>query len=140
TEWKKAENRAGCPLLVPTEYGSAAGAHPRAANFYGGWAVAFDKKGLPGTSADGYDCATCGPSAFGVARAGVEKHDISPFAHHIIYRDGSEVGYGLVGNKGPGYIAYLTLPDASCLYNVWSALGEEHLLVILGGLRRAEAP
>jgi serine/threonine-protein kinase len=135
-EWRKAENRAGCPVLVPTELGEAVGARPRRATFYGGWAVAYDRKGLPGTDSRGYDCATCGRSAFGVAGAGVEKDGTMPFPRTIEYADGSLVNFGLVGNTGPGHLAYLTLPDASCLYNVWSALSEEHLLQVIAGLRR----
>jgi hypothetical protein len=138
--WRRAENRAGCPLLVATALGPAEGAKPRPATFYGGWAVAYDKKGLPGTDGRGYDCQECGRSTVGVAGAGVEKDGTMPFPKTITYEDGSVVNYGLVGNSGPGHLAYVTLPDASCLYNVWSANSEANLLEIIAGLRRAEPP
>src|SRR5262245_48038823 len=58
-EQAKADNKATCPLLVITDVGVGKGAKPRRANFAGGWAVAYDRKGQR--------------SAFGVAGAGVEK-------------------------------------------------------------------
>jgi serine/threonine-protein kinase len=137
-QWRKAENRATCPPLVPTDLGAAAGAQPRAATFYGGWAVAYDKKGLPGRAPSGYDCATCGRSVFGVAGAGVEKGGANPFGKHVRWSDGSELDYGLEGGTGPGYLGFLARSDAGCLYNIWSAIGEDHLLQVIAGLRRVE--
>src|SRR5690349_21836485 len=56
-QWRKADNRATCALLAPVAL-QARDAKPRAANFSGGWAVAYDEPGLR--------------SAFGIAGAGVE--------------------------------------------------------------------
>ncbi len=136
--WKKAANRRSCPLLVPTDLGPGGAAKPRPATFYGGWAVAYDGKGLPGTKADGTACATCGRSAFGVAGTGADKTGATPFATVVHYDDGSELSFGQEGGTGPGWLAYVTLPDAACLYNVWSAVSQEHLLQLVDGLRRAE--
>jgi len=136
TEHRKAENRAGCPLLVPTDLGAGAGAKPRRASFHGGWAVAYDKKGLPGTKSSGDDCDDCGRSAFGVAGAGVTKGGGPAWPHEIVWADGSRAGYGPEGGAGARQLAFVEAADAECLYNVWSSLGEEHLLVILRGLRR----
>src|SRR5882672_10035337 len=55
TEFKKAKNKATCPLLVVTDLGSATDGKPRAAAFAGGWGVAYDTKKVR--------------SAFGVAGA-----------------------------------------------------------------------
>jgi hypothetical protein len=137
TEHRKAENRSTCPLLVPTDLGAGAGAKPRRANFHGGWAVAYDKKGLPGTSPSGEDCADCGRSAFGVAGAGVGKGGGPAWPNEIIWSDGSKAGYGAEGGSGSKLLAYVEAADAGCLYNVWSVLGEEHLVTLLKGLRRA---
>ena len=48
------------------------------------------------------------------------------------------MGYGLEGGEGPSYLAYLSVTGQSCLYNVWSRLGEEHLLRIINDLRRVD--
>jgi hypothetical protein len=134
---KKAENRASCPLLVPTDLGAGAGAKPRKATFSGGWAVAYDKKGLPGSMPSGESCADCGRSAFGVAGAGVEKGGGPAWPSEIVWSDGSKAGYGPEGGEtGARLLAFLEMSDAGCLYNVWTTLGEEHLLALLRGLRR----
>jgi hypothetical protein len=134
-EHRKAANRETCPLLVPTEV--EAGARPRRANFSGGWAVAYDKDGAPGTRSGGEPCASCGRSAFGVAGTGAEKGGGGPaWPREVAWSDGSRAGYGPEGGQGPHLLAYLERADAGCLYNVWSALGEEHLLKLIASLRR----
>lgn len=136
-EHRVADNRDTCPLLVPTVV--EAGARPRRASFSGGWAVAYDKKGAPGTRPSGEPCASCGRSAFGVAGTGVEKGGGPQWPKEIVWSDGSRAGYGPEGGQGPRLLAYLELSDAGCLYNVWSALGEDHLVVLIDGLRRVQA-
>ena len=64
-EWRKAENRAHCAPIVLTSSGGAA-VSARRADFYGGWAVAFD---LPGRR-----------SAYGVAGVGLLAADNDPIA------------------------------------------------------------
>jgi hypothetical protein len=123
-QWQKAENRATCALIAPRVVGSAgAGATPRAANFSGGWAVAYD---LPGTR-----------SAFGVAGAGVRAGEPSYDKWPYVYEwgDGSKVEYGPEGGEGPNQLAYLRIQGQDCLYNVWSRLGREHLELLLRELR-----
>jgi hypothetical protein len=133
-EHRKADNRGTCPLLVATDV--EAGAKPRRANFHGGWAVAYDKKGAPGTRPSGEPCASCGRSAFGVAGAGVEKGGGPDWPKQIVWSDGSRVGYGDEGGQGPQQVAFLERADAGCLYNVWSSLGEQHLVHLIQSLRR----
>ena len=123
-QWQKAENRATCALVAPRSLGAlGAGATPRAATFSGGWAVAYD---LPNKR-----------SAFGIAGAGVKAGDPSyntwPYAYD--WADGSKVEYGPEGGTGPNELAYLRIQGQECLYNVWSALGREHLQELIRELR-----
>jgi hypothetical protein len=122
-QWRKAGNRDTCAPLAPADLGEHAAATPRAADFSGGWAVAYDEPGLR--------------SAFGVAGAGIEPDPggESPFPYEIAWADGSVAHYGLEGGTGPGHLAYLTVEGQGCLYNVWSRHGEAHLLSLLESLR-----
>lgn len=51
------------------------------------------------------------------------------------WADGSSPGWGPEGGSGPNQLAYLRIAGQSCLYNVWSRLGEEHLSTLLLQLR-----
>ena len=122
-QWKKSENRSTCALLAPASLGKGEGAEPRAANFAGGWAVAYDTPQVR--------------SAFGVAGTGASASEPSytewPFTRR--WADSSSAGYGPEGGTGPNQLAYLRLPHQDCLYNVWSRLGREHLEHLIGQLR-----
>lgn len=127
TRWKKAENRGSCALIAPKTVGAAGeGAVPRAAEFSGGWAVAYDLPNLR--------------SAFGVAGAGVSAADPSynkwPYVHE--WGDGSKVEYGPEGGLGPNQLAYLRIHGQDCLYNVWSRISREHLELLLRELRMVQ--
>lgn len=138
TEWQKAENRSTCAPLAFASLGTGEGATPRRANFSGGWAVAYDKPGLPGKDASGYDCADCGRSAFGIAGAGIEATDdvVARWPNQRTWADGSSAGWGLEGDTGPGWLAYVKVADQQCLYNVWSNVSREHLEFLMSQLRR----
>ncbi|MEW5927608.1 MAG: hypothetical protein AB1941_08990 [Gemmatimonadota bacterium] len=127
-EWSKAANRATCAPLAPVSTDPYAAARPRAATFSGGWAVAYD---LPDRR-----------SAFGVAGAGVsaEGPSYAGWPHRIRWADGSTAEYGPEGGTGPNQLAYLRVAGQGCLYNVWSALGREHLEQLLGRLRFVRVP
>jgi hypothetical protein len=139
-EWKKAKNRKACSALAFAETGDqVAGAKGRKASFVGGWAVAWDKKGLPGTDGRGYPCARCGRSVYGVAGTGGDAADapLESFPFQMKFSDGARAGYGPQSEpaaKG-SYLAFLVIPGQSCLYNVWSELGQEHLELLLKNLR-----
>jgi hypothetical protein len=122
-EWQKAENRGTCALLAFRDVGEGKGATPRAAQFSGGWAVAYDTAETR--------------SAFGIAGTGTNSSDPSyaSWPHLIAWADGSTVGYGPEGGTGPNQLAYLRVSGQGCLYNVWSRLGREHLEHLLGQLR-----
>jgi hypothetical protein len=125
-EWQKAANRATCTLVAPRSLGEGAGAVPRAANFSGGWAVAYDRPGLR--------------SAFGVAGTAAKPSDATygEWPHERRWADGSSAGYGPEGGTGPNQLAYLRIAGKECLYNVWSRLGREHLEFLLEELRFVE--
>jgi hypothetical protein len=124
TQWEKAENRSTCALIAPRSLGNEGqAATPRAANFSGGWAVAYDLPDLR--------------SAFGVAGAGVSADDPSydkwPYVQQ--WDDGSRAEYGPEGGTGPNQLAYVKIQGQDCLYNVWSRLGRSHLEHLLRELR-----
>lgn len=126
-QWTRAENRDTCALIAPREVGpEGANARPRAANFAGGWAVAYDLPDLR--------------SAFGVAGAGVKAGDPSyadwPYVQQ--WGDGSRVEYGPEGGEGPNQLAYLRIQGQECLYNIWSRLGRGHLELLLRELRMVQ--
>ena len=128
SEWNQAKNRSNCALLALSNRSEAhmLGAKPRRANFAGGWAVAYDMPNLR--------------SAYGIAGTGTlaNSNNTYTWPHYKQWSDGSRMGYGLEGGEGPDYLAYLSVKGQSCLYNVWSRLGEEHLLRIINNLRRVD--
>lgn len=128
SEWRKAENRAGCAPIAPASLGEGAGARPRAATFSGGWAVAYDRPGLR--------------SAFGVAGTGSRASDpaYDEWPHRRAWADGSAAGYGPEGGTGANQLAYLRIQGQDCLYNVWSNLGRAHLEHLLDNLRFVAVP
>lgn len=141
-DWVGAENQMWCSALYPADPAAlgAAGVS-RSANFDGGWAIAWDLPDGPGRdAADGY-CADCGRSAYGIAGAGLTgtEDDLAIWPNRIGWDDGSRAGYGREGlaapNSGAPVLSYLLVEGQGCLYNVWSFLGEDHLLELLDSLR-----
>ncbi len=144
-QWNQAENRRWCSALFPDDpvaLGSDATLRPAA--FAGGWAVAWDRPQGPGRMPSGEYCEDCGRGAFGVAGTGLRAAGDEPdrWPTVIEYSDGSRVGYGFEGDADPTsgapLLAYLLVKDEGCLYNAWSFLGEDHLLTLVGRLRRVE--
>ena len=143
SEWNKAENRSNCAAIAPDSLGTEGdGATARRANFSGGWAVAWDKPGLPGTDASGMPCATCGRGAFGVAGTGstgdtpAEVKALTGNLPNIReWPDGSRAGFGPEGGQGPKQLAMLYIEGQGCLYNVWSSVSQGHLEFLLSHLR-----
>lgn len=122
TAWNAAENRASCALLAPRDTGRP-DATARRATFSGGWGVAYDLPALR--------------SAFGVAGTGAsaEGDVYDEWPHELEWADGSRAGYGPEGGSGENQLAYVTIPGQTCLYNVWSRLGVDHLEELLHQLR-----
>jgi hypothetical protein len=126
-QWRVAGNRTTCWPLALASLGTAGrAAVPRRAVFSGGWAVAYDLPRLR--------------SAFGVAGAGIDGSDADTrrWPSRIAWSDGSAAGYGPEGGTGPQLLAYVHVTGQGCLYNVWSQLGEAHLLGLLRALRWVE--
>ena len=135
------------PRCAPLALASAAGANgvPRAADFSGGWGVAFDLPNLR--------------SAYGFAGPGVLPDDEIPaeaqrdrLARQWPYMQAldqlpapSFAGYGLSGAEpypednpeghGLQSIAYVHVGGQTCTYNVWSRISRAHLQALLGNLR-----
>lgn len=142
-DWSKAENKSSCAALAPDTLGSeGSGATARRATFSGGWAVAWDKAGLPGTATSGDPCTNCGRGAFGVAGTGSTgdtpdqvKALTNNWPNSREWADGSRAGYGPEGGSGPKLLAQLYVQGQGCLYNVWSSVSQNHLELLLDHLR-----
>lgn len=143
-EWSKAENRKSCAPLALAAPGKPEGT-PRAANFSGGWAVAFD---LPGIR-----------SAYGLAGASLLPADRAdaasqrlrlkkqwPYFRKLTHLPRpSFAGYGIEGAEaypaanpdGAGLhsLAYMRVGGQLCTYNVWSRISRTHLEWLLDNLR-----
>ena len=146
-QWRKAKNRTTCaPLAFKTT--DAFEASPRAADFSGGWAVAFDLPGLR--------------SAYGLAGTGhvpdrptdsrLQRQRL--FDQWPLFRDLPDLpapafaGYGYEGEtaydapaasrSGGKHLAYVRVGGQACDYNVWTRMGREHLETLLANLRLAE--
>ena len=144
-QWSAAENQEWCSALYPAAAETlAADAAVRSANFGGGWAVAWDLPAGPGRLASGEYCADCGRGAFGVAGTGGVAWGDEPDRWPTVlqFADGSKVGYGFEGDapadSGAPLLAYLLINNEGCNYNVWSFLGETHLVELISQLRMVE--
>ena len=130
-QWLRAPSRRQCGLLALATHDLAhyPDAKSRKANFSGGWGVAYDlvsKRGMYFRS------------AYGVANAGTSSDKVMPWGEKMRYRDGSLVSYGREGGNPAGkWLAYLYLPNG-CFYNIWSGIGEDHLLEMIQGLRKVK--
>lgn len=144
-QWNSAANRRWCSALFPADVGAVdTGARIRPANFSGGWAVAWDRDAGPGREPSGDYCSDCGRGAFGVAGAGLrasgDEASIGP--ETLVWADGSTGGFGPEGGpdapSGAPISMTLLVNGEGCVYNVWSFLGEEHLLSLTRQLRFVE--
>jgi hypothetical protein len=125
TEWQRAGNRARCPLLVPSDLGAGAAGVPRREDFGTGWGVGYDVAGR-----------NDGGASFGVAGTAASRGSAPASQKQLRWADGSSAHY-LQSESGRG-VAYLELAGVECLYNVWSYLGDDHLMTVLHGLRRVD--
>jgi hypothetical protein len=142
-QWAKSGVRWQCAPLGITP-AMAGGATPRPADFSDGWSVAFDRNDLR--------------SAYGIAGTGIrDAHMVSheertrrlslqwPLVKQLQFgRQLAVAGYGIEGAKpysaenpdgvGESSLAYVYVGGQSCLYNVWSKLGRQHLEKLLTNL------
>ena len=144
--WSAADNHDECAVLFPADPDTlAAGAVLHDRYFGGGWGLAWDLPSGPGRWEPGGDyCPDCGREAFGVAGTGGEATGAEDaiWPNRLAWTDGSHAGYGYegltAGQAGEPLLAYLFIDGPGCMYNVWSYLGEEHLLSLIGQLRFVE--
>lgn len=151
--WTAAENAAVCALLFPADPDALAdGAILHDRYFGGGWGLAWDLPSGPGRWEPGGEyCADCGREAFGVAGTGGDAtgSEDAIWPNRLKWTYGPEpgpvyshAGYGYEGvtsgGSGEPMLTYLFIEDQGCMYNVWSFLGEEHLLALIGQLRFVE--
>jgi hypothetical protein len=141
--WRAAPNQGWCAALAPDSLdASLTGATPRAAGFGGGWAVSWDLSDGPGQNPDGTDCVNCGRSAFGVAGVGVpQRTEIGQRQEdRIEWADGSRADWGGEGFDPAAQkrVAEIVIPEQGCFYQVWSNLGDDHLLAFVDELRFVE--
>lgn len=141
--WADADNRASCAPIAPASMGAAHDADARVSSIVeGGWAVEFDRRGMPGMREDGASCARCGRGVFGVAGTSMSPDEVDgegEIGRAIdSFADGSRVAIDAPADGESVAAATITLRDQGCVYQVWSFLGEDHLLELVGGLRRVD--
>jgi hypothetical protein len=140
-QWGAAENKTSCSALYPDGTIDAT-ASIRKASFSGGWGIAWDLPNGPGRESWGDYCTDCGRGAFGIAGTGIRAQGDEPvmFPSRLSWDDGSIAGYGTEGlvapETGAPLVMYLLVPEEGCVYDVWSFLGEEHLLHFTSQLRK----
>jgi hypothetical protein len=142
--WRGADNREQCAPLAPTSY--MEGARIRRANYAGGWAVEFDKQGMPGMTRNGRACTDCGRAAYGIAGTAIDVDDEDPMeAEERTLADGSRVRYEVSVDEADaddgsavGTVATLKIRGQNCVYQVWSFSGDEHLEGLIEDLRFVE--
>lgn len=128
TAWNAADNRTWCSALAIADPSITQGYTAREAEFGGGWGVAWDAPDLR--------------SAFGVAGVGLapEPDTASRWPGVVTYPDGSMLGYGGEGFEAgnPKRLGELVIPGEGCVHQIWSELGDEHLVSVVASLRFVE--
>lgn len=141
--WDRAENREWCAPIAPRSLGSGAeGARARAGELEGGWAVEFDRRGMPGLARDGSVCTSCGRSVFGIAGTSMTPEELAgeeADAPAPSFRDGSHAALEVSEGESVA-AATITVTGQGCVYQVWSFLGREHVEELVRELRRVELP
>ena len=136
--WARADNRASCAPIAPASLGAASGARARVSSMIeGGWAVEFDRRGMPGMTRRGATCARCGRGVFGVAGTAMVTDEL-PDDPSPSFADGSHVEVEPPAEGESVAAATITVRGQGCVYQVWSFLGEDHLRQLVDGLRRVE--
>ncbi len=140
--WTRAENRAECAPMAPRALGAGEGARARVADLEGGWAVEFDRRGMPGLGRDGQTCARCGHGVFGIAGTSLTPEDLAAEseadAPAPTFADGSSLSIEPPAEGEQVAAATFTVRGQGCVYQVWSFLGEEHVRELVSSLRIVE--
>ncbi len=138
--WATAENRTVC---APVALATAGEARARVSDMIeGGWAVEFDRPGMPGLSANGESCARCGRGTFGIAGTAMSPSEIAGEevgdAPAPSFADGSHLEVEPPAEGEDVAAAMITMSGQGCVYQVWSFLGEAHVRELVAGLRRID--
>ncbi|MGE0788581.1 MAG: hypothetical protein AB7S26_23120 [Sandaracinaceae bacterium] len=138
--WRDAENRSVCAPIAPIATGAADGAEARVSTLIeGGWAVEFDRRGMPGMSERGAECRRCGRGVFGVAGTRMSPDELvmeeSADESGPTFADGSQLVVDPPADGESIASATLTVRGQGCVYQVWSHLGEEHVRELVSALR-----
>lgn len=142
--WESAENRDSCAPIASSTLGVASGARARTSELSGGWLVELDRPGLPGIDRQGRECDTCGRSVVGIAGTSVSPEALLGEDTDTLaptYSDGSHAVTEFTDADGERVASItFTVPGQSCVYEVWSLLGPEHLQEVVAGLRIVDPP
>lgn len=138
--WQHAENRAQCAPIAPIALGAGEGARPRVGELEGGWAVEFDRRGMPGVGRDGELCERCGRGVFGIAGTNLIPEDLVTEESEAelpapSFADGSHLSVEPPAEGEDVAAAVITVRGQGCVYQVWSFLGEEHVRELVSSLR-----
>jgi hypothetical protein len=138
--WEHAENRNQCAPLVPVALGRGEGARPRVGQLEGGWAVEFDRRGMPGIDRDGEMCERCGRGVFGIAGTNLTPEDLVTEDSDAdlpapSFADGSHLSVEPPAEGEQVAAAIITVRGQGCVYQVWSFLGEDHVRELVSSLR-----
>ncbi len=141
--WAAADNRGVCAPIALASMGAADGARARVSGMVeGGWAIEFDRSGLPGLQASGDTCARCGRGVFGIAGTSMSPDALVGEGALEIpepsFADGSHLEVEAPADGERVAAAMITLRGQGCVYQVWSFLGESHVRELVDGLRRVE--
>ena len=140
--WARADNRNVCAPIAPAAMGVADGARARVSTIIeGGWAVEYDRRGMPGLDRRGDACARCGRGVFGIAGTDLTPDDLAgerADAPEPSFADGSHLELEPPAEGESVAAAMITLRGQGCVYQVWSFLGEDHVRELVDGLRRVE--
>ncbi len=127
-EWSIAENRMWCSALTIDNPRLVEAYKARTANFEGGWGLVYDAPDLR--------------SAFGVAGTSLVSQIelVRRWPNVEYYAEGSVLGYGGEGldESNPRRLGELVVFGQGCIYQVWSELGNEHLMEVVNSLRFVE--
>jgi hypothetical protein len=140
--WRQAPNREWCAPMALSALGEGEGAEARTFPFAGGWAVAYDRRGLPGMLEDGEPCERCGRAVFGVVGTAMSPEELADPESDLdapapSYNDGSHAAIEAdEEDESAIAAASVTVSGQDCVYQVWSFLGAEHVEELLHGLRR----
>jgi hypothetical protein len=134
--WANAENRGQCAPIAPVALGAGEGARARISELEGGWAVEFDRRGLPGMNAEGEPCERCGRAVFGIAGTNLTVEDLAGEGElPPSFADGSQLLVEPPAGGEQVAAASITVRGQDCVYQVWSFLGEQHVRELVSSIR-----